>query len=139
MSDTLSTIERSRHMALVRAKNTNLEKRVRLLIHKMGYGFCLNVNGLPGKPDIVFHHRRKIIFIHGCFWHQHDCTMGNRIPKSRIEFWKKKLDGNKRRDRRVKKQLARDGWSVMIVWECETKVRNISKLKQRIKNFLDST
>jgi len=124
-------------MAAVKQKDTKPEMRVRKLLHSMGYRYRLHVRDLPGCPDLVFRKRRKVIFIHGCFWHQHDCAMGNRMPKSRIEFWREKLLGNKRRDAQNRRQLKAEGWSVLVVWECQTATTKKDRLRSRIARFLD--
>lgn len=135
--DPLSQEERSKQMSLVRAKDTKPEMRVRKLVHLMGYRYRLHARDIPGYPDLVFRKRRKVIFIHGCFWHQHDCVMGNRIPKSRIEFWQKKLLGNKKRDAQNCHQLRAEGWSVLVIWECQTVSTKMDRLRYRIERFLD--
>ncbi len=124
-------------MSLVRAKDTKPEMRVRKLVHSMGYRYRLHARNLPGCPDLVFRKRRKVIFIHGCFWHQHDCAMGNRMPKSRIEFWREKLLGNKRRDAQNRQQLKAEGWSVLVIWECQTATTKMDRLRSQIARFLD--
>ncbi|MFZ5761283.1 MAG: very short patch repair endonuclease [Thermodesulfobacteriota bacterium] len=135
--DPLSPEERSKRMSLVRAKDTKPEMRVRKLVHSMGYRYRLHARNLPGCPDLVFRKRRKVIFIHGCFWHQHDCAMGNRMPKSRIEFWREKLLGNKRRDAQNRQQLKAEGWSVLVIWECQTATTKMDRLRSQIARFLD--
>jgi DNA mismatch endonuclease (patch repair protein) len=125
-------------MSLVRSKDTQPELRVRRLIHALGYRYRIHVRGLPGCPDMVFHSRRKIIFVHGCFWHQHNCTMGKRVPKSRIAFWREKLQGNKKRDYVISRRLISDGWSILIVWECMTIPRKMDALSCRIVRFLNA-
>jgi DNA mismatch endonuclease, patch repair protein len=123
-------------MSLVRSKNTRPEMVVRQTAHTLGYRYRLHVHGLSGTPDLVFPRFKRVIFIHGCFWHQHRCASGNRMPKSRIDFWRTKLEGNVVRDRRVLSKLRRDGWRVLVVWECQTS--NPDKLTKRISRFLDA-
>ncbi|MDA8172204.1 MAG: DNA mismatch endonuclease Vsr [Nitrospiraceae bacterium] len=137
MKDTLSPEERSIRMSLVRSKDTKPEMRVRRLVHAMGYRYRLHVSDLPGHPDMVFPSRRKIIFVHGCFWHQHNCAMGARMPKSKIGFWKKKLEGNKKRDSEIMQRLKKDHWSVLVIWECQ--IKKTEALKARVKKFLQET
>ena len=137
MRDPLTPEERSKRMALIRAKNTKPELRVRKLVHSLGYRYRLHQVDLPGKPDIVFRGRRKIIFVHGCFWHQHRCPKGSRMPKTRVDFWRKKLEGNRRRDTDVRRRLEEDGWSTLVIWECETKPSMLDRLAARIVAFLD--
>jgi DNA mismatch endonuclease (patch repair protein) len=124
-------------MAAVKQKDTKPEMRVRKLLHSMGYRYRLHVRDIPGCPDLVFRKRRKVIFIHGCFWHQHDCAMGNRMPKSRIEFWREKLIGNKKRDAQNRHQLKAEGWSVLVIWECQTVSTKMDRLRSQIERFLD--
>jgi DNA mismatch endonuclease (patch repair protein) len=136
MTDTLSPSERSARMALIRAKDTQPELLVRRLIHRMGYRYRLHRSDLPGCPDMVFPGRRKVIFVHGCFWHRHgkQCPL-TRWPKSKIDFWRPKLDANRARDRRDQRQLTSLGWRWLIVWECE--LRDRERLVMKIKEFLD--
>lgn len=136
--DTLTPTERSLRMALVRSKNTKPELLVRHIVHSMGYRYRLHVAGLPGCPDLVFPSRKKVIFVHGCFWHQHACHMGNRMPKSRVEFWRKKLEGNKRRDAKHRRQLRHLGWGALTVWECQLQPKALLKLMARLHHFLDT-
>lgn len=133
--DTLGQQERSARMALVRSKNTKPERIVRRLAHGMGYRYRLHRRDLPGTPDLVFAGRRKVIFVHGCFWHRHAGCALARLPKSRGEFWLPKLEGNAARDRRASRALKRLGWSVMTIWECQLK--NTVRLEARIRRFLD--
>jgi DNA mismatch endonuclease (patch repair protein) len=136
MKDPLSPEERSKRMSLVRAKDTKPEMLVRRLVHGMGYRYRLHVRNLPGCPDMVFRSRRKVIFVHGCFWHQHNCAMGDRMPKSKVEFWQKKLEGNKKRDAEVTCRLREEGWSAFIVWECQARQSELLQLAKKLKSFL---
>lgn len=125
-------------MSKVRSADTGLEMVVRRLVHGMGYRYRLHRKDLPGKPDLVFPSRKKVIFIHGCFWHRHDdpgCRLA-RLPKTRLDFWLPKLSANKERDARTIERLAALGWGVMTIWECE--VRETEALQRRISEFLDS-
>lgn len=125
-------------MSRVRGKNTATELFVRSLVHRMGYRYRLHGAKLPGKPDLVFPGRRKVIFVHGCFWHRHpepDCKLA-RMPKSRQEFWVPKLEGNRARDLRQIAELQALGWSVLEIWECQ--LRDTSFLENEIRTFLDS-
>lgn len=134
--DTLTVDERSERMSRVRGKNTAPELTVRRLIHGLGYRFRLHRRDLPGTPDLVFPGRRKVIFVHGCFWHRHpdpDCRLA-RMPKSRQEFWGPKLEGNRARDIRKEAALVEAGWDVMTIWECE--LRDAASLSNRIRTFL---
>jgi DNA mismatch endonuclease (patch repair protein) len=121
---------RSALMARIRGKNTSPELIVRKAIHARGLRFRLHRKNLPGGPDIVLPKYRLIIFVHGCFWHQHaGCKLAHR-PKSRVDFWNRKLDGNIARDGRIVGELSGLGWRVEVVWECET--RRLSALRQRL-------
>jgi DNA mismatch endonuclease (patch repair protein) len=134
--DTLTPAERSARMALVRSKDTKLELLVRRLVHRMGYRYRLHRRDLPGTPDLVFPGRRKLIFIHGCFWHRHARCALARMPKSRSDFWLPKLTANAERDARNVRALRRLGWSVLTIWECQ--LGDTAKLANRIRRFLDA-
>lgn len=136
--DTLDPAKRSERMSRVRGKDTGPELAVRRLVHRLGYRYRLHRSGLPGKPDLVFPGRRKVIFIHGCFWHRHPdpaCKLA-RLPKSRHEFWLPKLEGNRARDIRVEQELTALGWSVLAIWECQ--VKDAERLENMIRGFLDA-
>lgn len=133
MTDRISPESRSRIMSRIRGKNTKPEIVVRRLIHAMGYRYRLHRKNLPGTPDLTFPVRRKVIFVHGCFWRQHNCPRGIR-PVSNTEFWNRKLDRNVRRDRKNLTMLRRNGWSVLVLWECE--MREPEALTNRIVEFL---
>lgn len=135
-TDTLAPEERSARMALVRGKDTKPELRVRQLVHAMGYRYRLHARDLPGRPDLAFRPRRKIIFVHGCFWHRHDdpaCKLA-RLPRSRLDFWRPKLEGNQARDRRVMEEVERMGWTALTVWECQ--IKDTASLEAQIREFL---
>lgn len=134
MMDTLSAKKRSKQMALVRAKNTKPELMVRQLTHGMGYRYRLHVKKLPGNPDLVFIKKKKAIFVHGCFWHRHPKCKNTRMPKSRLEFWKPKLMGNARRDKRNQRELEKQGWKYLIIWECQLRTPN--DVTKTIRRFL---
>lgn len=134
--DTLSPEERSERMARVRGKDTRPELLVRGLIFSLGYRYRLHARDLPGNPDLVFRKPRKVIFIHGCFWHRHGACALARLPKSRLDFWLPKLEGNKLRDQRNKRALAKDGWKVLTIWECQLK--DTRRLETMIRRFLDA-
>lgn len=112
---------RSAQMALIRGRDTTPELRVRKALHAAGLRYVLHDRRLPGTPDLVFPSRRVALFVHGCFWHQHPGCKAARMPKSHLRFWKTKLDGNVTRDRRQRAELERMGWTVMVIWECETR------------------
>jgi DNA mismatch endonuclease (patch repair protein) len=131
--DNLSPKERSAQMAKVRSKDTKPEMFVRRLVYSMGYRYRLHRSDLPGKPDMVFGPRRKVIFIHGCFWHGHYCSLG-RIPKSRVEFWTAKIVGNRARDEKHIEKLRACEWQTLTIWECQ--IKDVTSVKGRIKSFL---
>ena len=110
------------------------ELTVRRLVHAMGYRFRLHVSDLPGKPDIVLVRKKKIIEVRGCFWHQHGKCVDSHIPKSRIHYWRPKLQGNQRRDKKNTRALEALGWKVFVVWECE--VQDPKRMKRALSNFL---
>jgi len=117
-------------MSAVKSEDTEPEMIVRRLVHRMGYRYRLHDKKLPGKPDLVFRSRQKVIFVHGCFWHRHSCKGGQSSPATNAEYWQAKFQRNKIRDRKARRELRRDGWSVLIVWECQTKSTKRKKLKQ---------
>lgn len=131
--DTLTPKQRRERMSRVRNKDTKPELIVRRLVHGMGFRYRLHSKVLPGHPDLVFPGRRKVIFVHGCFWHRHEGC--GRTPKSRLDFWVPKLDGNKARDLANQVRLREMGWSYLIVWECEIKDRQ--PLTERLRGFLN--
>jgi DNA mismatch endonuclease (patch repair protein) len=120
-------------MSRIRSRNTKPELAVRRLAHSLGYRYRLHKKDLPGSPDLVFPNRRAVIFVHGCFWHAHAGC--GRTPKSRLSYWLPKLKRNRIRDKQNMKALTRDGWSVLVIWECEVTDK---KLSQRIIRFLDA-
>ncbi|TIU00670.1 MAG: DNA mismatch endonuclease Vsr [Mesorhizobium sp.] len=122
-------------MSAVRQKNTKPEMAVRRLLHAMGYMYRLHASELPGKPDVVFRKRRKALFVHGCFWHGHNCGRGHR-PASRSDYWDAKIDRNVARDLDRIERLRADGWDVLVVWECETLKRDAAELAVRLRSFL---
>jgi DNA mismatch endonuclease, patch repair protein len=127
---------RSRIMASIRSKNTKPEMLVRRLLHAAGYRYRLHRCDLPGNPDLAFGRRRKVIFVHGCFWHQHDaetCAEG-RKPSSNTSYWHEKLERNVARDKAALEGLSAAGWQTLIVWECETK--DTDSLTERLCTFL---
>jgi DNA mismatch endonuclease, patch repair protein len=133
MSDNRTPQQRSENMRAVQNKDTAPELFVRSALFRLGYRFRLHKKSLPGTPDIVFPGRRRVMFVHGCFWHGHTCPRG-KAPASNIEFWQRKIARNRERDARVQKQLQKDGWNVLTVWECETK--NERRLTKRLTGFL---
>ena len=139
MTDKLSKEERSIHMGRIRGTDTKAELTVRRLVHRMGYRYRLHRRDLPGTPDIVLPGRKKVIFVNGCFWHQHpdsNCKLA-RMPKSRLEYWKPKLAGNRSRDQINRDRLRKLGWGVFIIWECE--IAHIEDVEERVHDFLEGT
>lgn len=122
-------------MARIRSKNTKPEMQVRQLLYSMGYRYRLNDPHLPGKPDLAFIGKKKAIFVHGCFWHQHEGCSSARLPRSNLDFWQPKLEANRARDLRKQAELQAMGWQVLIIWECEMK--NVGDLAKRLRNFLN--
>ncbi|MBR5346756.1 MAG: DNA mismatch endonuclease Vsr [Deltaproteobacteria bacterium] len=135
--DTIDAAKRSWTMAQVKSRDTRPEKQVRSLLHRMGYRFRLHRRDLPGKPDIVLPKYQAVIFVHGCWWHRHDCFNGQRLPKSRLDFWLPKLEGNRERDLRNQALLRKMGWNVLVIWECMLKKEE--PLRNMIQQFLTTT
>lgn len=129
-------MDRSEIMRRVRSKDTGPELTVRKLTHSLGFRYNLHKDDLPGKPDLVFPGKKKVIYVHGCFWHGHQCKRGNRVPKRNKEYWENKIKANIQRDNHHVDDLSNQGWSVLIIWECEIKEQEI--LCQRIYDFLHS-
>jgi DNA mismatch endonuclease, patch repair protein len=127
-------MDRSENMRRIRAKGMRPELVVRSLVHKMGYRFRLHRKELPGKPDMVFVSLRKVIFVHGCFWHSHKGCKTAHIPKSNLNYWGPKLKRNRIRDAKHLAALKADGWKALVIWECET--RGERALQERIKLFM---
>jgi len=125
---------RRRTMQAVKSKNTKPELIVRRLLHAAGYRYRLHGKSLPGKPDLVFAGRHKVIFVHGCFWHGHDCKRGARMPATNAQYWSAKISRNKQRDAEHIHAIRRAGWRVLTVWECEIKLPSLMK---RMTRFLD--
>lgn len=120
-------------MRAIGSRDTGLERRVRSLLWRTGLrGYRLSCDLLPGKPDLVFRKARVAVFVHGCFWHGHDCKRGRRLPKTNAAYWREKIERNKRRDQTVAREIAALGWKVAIVWECESDEAIISRIKLMI-------
>ncbi len=134
--DGLSVEKRSENMRRIRSADTRPEMLVRRLVHGMGYRYRLHAKTLPGKPDLVFTGRRCVIEVRGCFWHLHEGCREGRIPESRKEYWGRKLEKNRERDRANVLALKQLGWRVMVIWECE--VESGAKLERRIRRFLSN-
>lgn len=134
MTDTVSPEKRSWIMSRVRGKDTRPERAVRSLAHRFGYRFRLHRSDLPGSPDMVFPSRRKVVFVHGCFWHGHDCRRGDRMPKGNRPYWREKIGRNRERDARNTGRLRELGWEVLVLWTCQ--LRDEAKLADRLVRFL---
>ena len=136
--DVHTKAQRSANMAAIRGKNTKPEVVVRRALHRRGDRYSLHGQNLPGRPDLVFRRRKRVIFVHGCFWHVHDCRFGQVAPATRAEFWRRKRAANVARDLRNQDELRSMGWSVLVVWECEIAKRGDGLLPRLIK-FLDES
>jgi DNA mismatch endonuclease, patch repair protein len=134
--DTLSEQERSARMRLIKSSDTKPELVLRRLVWALGYRYRKNSPSVPGHPDLSFIGKKRAVFLHGCFWHRHDCAMGTRAPKSKTQFWNAKFERNVQRDALVAKALEANGWHSLVIWECE--LRNPANLTRRIKEFLDA-
>jgi DNA mismatch endonuclease (patch repair protein) len=128
--------KRSYNMSRIRSADTKPEMVVRSLIHRLGYRFRLHRKDLPGRPDIVLPRHRKIILVHGCFWHSHGCGVGGSGPKSNRNYWQPKLERNLARDMENQKKLTDQGWKILVIWECRT--RDNVGLKEKLIEFLRS-
>ncbi|MCC4586417.1 DNA mismatch endonuclease Vsr [Xanthomonas sp. NCPPB 1067] len=135
--DILAPEQRSSLMSRIRGKDTKPELKVRQLAYALGVRFRLHRRDLPGSPDLVFASRRKVIFVHGCYWHRHPGCRYAYSPNSKVEFWQSKFAANVARDRLAAKALEEAGWQVLVVWECET--RNVEALRIRLADFLRTT
>ena len=133
--DRLSREARSELMSKIRGKNTKPELAVRSLVHRLGFRFRLHRKDLPGSPDLVFPSRKKVIFVHGCFWHYHSRCSHGRLPKTRVAYWTDKFERNRNRDKRVKRKLEKLGWRVFIVWECE--LHDLERICKKLQKFLE--
>jgi DNA mismatch endonuclease, patch repair protein len=137
--DHLTEEKRSWNMSRIRSTNSKAELLLRSLLHRKGYRFRLHVKDLPGKPDIVLSKHKAVIFIHGCFWHQHENCPYATMPKSHTDFWSQKLLGNKRRDKNNQRELQALGWRVLEIWECAIiRNRDLLELEDKIRDWLVS-
>ena len=127
-------MDRSANMRAIRSKDMQPELKVRSIVHRLGYRFRLHRKDLPGKPDLVFVSRRKVIFVHGCFWHSHGCRVSH-TPKSNADYWGPKLARNVFRDHRNIEALREAGWRSFVIWECET--NNEDSIRKRVAKFLN--
>ncbi|MFZ5931884.1 MAG: very short patch repair endonuclease [Pseudomonadota bacterium] len=130
----MTDLVRRRTMQAVKSKDTAPEMAVRRMAFAMGCRYRLHRKDLAGKPDLVFASRRKVIFVHGCFWHGHDCRRGARTPKTNRDYWQAKIARNRARDGATRVALAEAGWEVLTIWECETREPNV--LRNTLSRFL---
>lgn len=133
--DTRTPEQRRYIMQAVQSSDTGPELKIRRVLHRLGYRYRLHRKNLPGTPDLVFPVRKKVVFVHGCFWHWHGCKYG-RLPKSRLDYWQPKLERNRERDREKIRQLESLRWAVHIVWQCEIR-RDPEDAFERVTAFLD--
>jgi DNA mismatch endonuclease, patch repair protein len=138
MTDVLTPEQRSRCMSAVRSTNTSPEIFLLSHLRSQGFRFFMHSASLPGKPDFVFPRRRKVILVHGCFWHRHNCKAGRSIPSTRRRFWFSKLEQNRKRDTIQLSELRRLGWRVLIIWQCQLKGRRASTVLSKVAKFLGS-
>jgi DNA mismatch endonuclease, patch repair protein len=132
--DRISQAQRSANMRNIKGKNTSPELQVRRMLYRLGFRYRLHDRRLPGKPDLIFRRRRKVIFVHGCFWHQHEECLAGKIPRSNVDYWQPKLNRNVERDRDTANALRAAGWEVLIIWECEARIPE--KLRLSLEAFL---
>ncbi|MFU8858363.1 MAG: very short patch repair endonuclease [Deferrisomatales bacterium] len=134
MTDVFSKEKRSWIMSRVKGRDTKPEVLVRSFVHRMGFRFRIHRRDLPGSPDIVLPRHKKVIFVHGCFWHGHKRCRRAKRPTTNEGFWNQKLDGNVKRDMRFRRRLRQIGWEVLVVWQCE--IRSPEKLLRKLEGFL---
>ncbi len=127
MADVMTKEQRSRCMSRIRSKDTTPEREVRRVLTLLGYRYRLHPKNVPGRPDVVIRRLKLAIFVHGCFWHRHECKLGRATPKTNADFWAKKFAANQERDRTVLESLTQNGWRVVTLWECEIEARSIQK------------
>lgn len=135
--DNLTSRQRSYCMSRIRSKDTSPEIIVRCLSHNMGYRFRLYRSDLPGRPDLTFPKLKKVIFVHGCFWHSHNCPRGSVKPKTNSTYWKAKREKTINRDKKNMKDIASIGWQSLVIWECY--IKDILKLERTLKDFLSTS
>jgi DNA mismatch endonuclease (patch repair protein) len=133
-TDIYSPEKRSEIMGRVKGRDTKPELVVRSLIHRMGFRFRLYASRLPGRPDIILPRHKKVVFVHGCFWHQHPNCSRAKLPQTRAEWWLSKLSRNRQRDAEIQEQLQEQGWKVLVVWQCQ--LRDSRALNALLRKFL---
>jgi DNA mismatch endonuclease (patch repair protein) len=137
MVDTIDPIRRSENMRQIKSADTKPELLLRRLVYGLGYRYRLHRKDLPGNPDLVFVGRRKVIFVHGCFWHQHEICVDGRIPRSKTEYWLPKLKRNVERDTAALIKLGQMGWKALVVWECQLgSAQAIKQAEETVRRFL---
>ena len=136
MPDVFTPAERSAVMRAVRSRDTSPERVVRKIVTALGVRYRLQGRKVPGNPDLVFAGLKKVVFVHGCFWHRHRCPKGQSMPATRVKFWQAKFDRNVARDAAVKRLLRRDGWRSLVIWECQLKPDRIDRTTERLRKFL---
>lgn len=136
MVDVLTPGQRRLNMSRIRGRDTKPEMTVRRLVHSLGFRYRIHVRTLPGSPDLVFPALRKVILVHGCFWHRHECRLGQPMPKTRTAFWRKKLLRNVVRDKKTQQEIRMAGWKTLVVWQCQT--RSIHRLEKSLVRFLSA-
>ena len=134
MADNLTAEQRRRNMTAIKSRHTKPEMIVRSIVHRFGFRFRLHDKKLAGKPDIVLPRHKKIILVHGCFWHLHDCKRGNVTPKTNTDYWQNKRFNNVERDKKNLKILENQGWKVLVIWEC--RIKKLLILENILKEFL---
>jgi len=136
--DVLTPEQRRRCMAAVRGQDTTPELCLRRALHALGFRYRLHDRSLPGVPDLVFSGKRTVIFVHGCFWHRHDCDSGRSLPLTRVDFWQKKLTENRERDVRNMQRIRKLRWRAIVVWECQLKGTALNRSLHRVVKLLNS-
>ncbi|MBL9083309.1 MAG: DNA mismatch endonuclease Vsr [Planctomycetales bacterium] len=138
MADVFTPAQRSRVMQAVRSRDTSPELIVRKLATGLGYRYRLHGKNVPGSPDLVFAGLRKVVFVHGCFWHRHSCPRGQSTPAANKKFWLAKFARNVARDAAVRRLLRREGWRSLVIWECQLSTKRLERTALRLKRFLES-
>jgi DNA mismatch endonuclease (patch repair protein) len=138
MTDIFSVEKRSQIMRHIKSKDSKPEKYIRSLVHSMGYRFRLHRKDLPGCPDLVFPKYRKVIFVHGCFWHGHKGCKRSTLPHTNYTFWKDKIEGNIKRDKTNYHKLRNINWKYLVIWQCEIKIKYKKELINKLSNFLQA-
>ena len=137
MTDRITKLQRSWNMSRIRSKNTKPEKTVGSLLHRMGFRYRLYRKDLPGKPDLVLNKYRTVVFVHGCFWHRHEGCKASRMPENNAEYWRNKFKRNLERDRYNENCLRKEGWNVVVVWQCE--LRDLNKLASELVKAIQNS